>query len=267
MHSPAITVALPIYNSEQFLAECILSLKAQTFEDFEVVAVLDGCNDRSEEILMDMQDHQFVIVKKDRNEGLAAALNTALAHATAPIIARMDADDLIHPERFNRQFEFLARAPQIDVLGTWFDYIDEKGNCVKRAFPFPITHEEIKWDFRIRNSIGGATTMFRKERILRMGGYPADFQLAQDLALWLKCLATDIQFANLPEILYHYRQYRMQATRQRRAEQLRLTNLAYELYGQAIWGHDAPKYELGLPLYRRIIKKLKRILQIDTSLL
>ncbi|MBU1706764.1 glycosyltransferase [bacterium] len=261
MPVPAISVALPIYNSERFLAECIHSLKAQTFEDFEVVAVLDGCNDRSEEILMDMRDDKFVIVKKDRNEGLAAVLNTALAHATAPIIARMDADDLIHPERFRLQFEFLTRDPQIDVLGTWFDYINEKGNCVKKAFPFPSIHEEIRRDFRIRNSIGGATTMFRKERILHVGGYPTDFRLAQDLALWLKCLATDIQFANLPEILYHYRQYGMQASRQRRAEQLRLTNLAYELYGPAIWGNDAPKYELGLPLHRRIFKKLKRILQ------
>ena len=70
---------------------------------------------------MDMRDDQFVIVKKDRNEGLAAALNSALARATAPIIARMDADDLIHPERFSRQAEFLTREPQIDVLGTWFD--------------------------------------------------------------------------------------------------------------------------------------------------
>lgn len=260
MRTRAVTVALPVYNGERFLAECLRSIKAQTLEDFEVIAVLDGCTDRSEEILMDMRDERFVVVKKERHEGLASALNYVLAHASAPLIARMDADDVMHPERFERQFECLAREPQIDVLGTWFDYINEKGKRVKKAFPFPSAHEEIKRDFRVRNSIGGPTTMYRTERIRQMGGYRTDFPLAQDLALWLKCLVADFRLTNLPAVLYSYRRYGAQASRQRRAEQLRLTNLAYALYGPEIWGDDAPRFELGLPLGRRILKRLKHVL-------
>jgi len=260
VRTPAITVALPVYNGERFLAESIRSIKAQTFEDFEVIAVLDGCTDRSEGILMDMRDERFLVVKKERNEGLAAALNHALADASAPLIARMDADDAMHPERFERQFEWLAQEPQVDILGTWFDYIDENGKRVKKAFPFPTTHEDIKQDFRIRNSIGGATVMFRTEPIRRIGGYRTDFPLAQDLVLWLSCLAADFHLANLPAVLYSYRQYGAQASRQRRAEQLRLTKLAYAQYGSEIWGNDAPEFEFGLPLGHRIVRKLKRVM-------
>jgi glycosyltransferase involved in cell wall biosynthesis len=259
VRTAAVTVALPIYNGERFLAECIRSIKAQTFEDFEVIAVLDGCTDRSEEILMDMRDERFSVIKEDRNEGLAAALNHALADASAPLIARMDADDAMRPDRFEQQFEWLAHEPQIDVLGTWFDYINEKGKRVQKAFPFPTMHEDIKRGFRVRNSIGGPTVMFRTERIRRIGGYRTDFPLAQDLALWLSCLAADFHLANLPTVLYSYRRYGAQASRQRRAEQLRLTNLAYTQYGPEIWGGDAPESERGLPLGRRIVKKLRRI--------
>jgi glycosyltransferase involved in cell wall biosynthesis len=256
-----IALTLPIHNAEHFLTECIHSIRQQTFGDFEVIALLDGCTDRSEEILMDMRDSRFVTLKTEHREGLTSALNRILPHASAPLIARMDADDVIDPRRLELQFEFMTRENEIDVLGTWFDYIDESGKRVRKAFPFPARHEDIKRGFRLRNSIGGATVMFRAERIRQAGGYPQEFPLGQDLALWLKCLSMNYRFANLPTVLYSYRQHGKQSSKERRAEQLRFTNLAYATYGKAIWGDDAPHFELSAPLPRRIIRRLKRLLK------
>jgi len=258
---PLLTVALPIHNAERFLAECIRSIKVQTFEDYEVIAVLDGCTDRSEELLRDMQDARFLIFKKDQKEGLPSALNWVLAHAATALIARMDADDVMHLQRLERQYEFMAREPSVDILGTWFDYIDENGKFVKKAFPFPTTHEAIRQGFRVRNSIGHPTVMYRTERIRRVGGYSLDFHAAEDLALWLKCLAADLRFANLPEVLHRYRLTGTQATRRRYTELAQMTNLAYVLYGRTIWGEDAPDFEFDLPLGRRVLKKLRRLLR------
>lgn len=258
---PSLTVALPIHDAERFLAECIRSIKAQTFEDFEVIVVLDGCTDRSEELLRDMQDARFLIFKKDQKEGLSSALNWVLAHATTPLIARMDADDVMHAHRLERQYEFMSREPSVDILGTWFDYIDENGKFVKKAFPFPTTHEAIRQGFRVRNSMGHPTVMYRTKRIDSVGGYSMDFHAAEDLALWLKCLAADLRFANLPEVLHSYRLSRTQVTRRGYADLAQLTNSAYALYGRAIWGKDAPDFEFDLPLGQRVLKKLRRLLK------
>lgn len=65
-----LSVKLPIYNAERFLAECIRSIQGQTFGDFEVIAVLDGCSDRSEEILMDLKDERFHVIKHETNLGV-----------------------------------------------------------------------------------------------------------------------------------------------------------------------------------------------------
>jgi len=256
---PSITLCLPIYNAERFLSEAIRSIRAQTFEDFEVIAVLDGCTDRSEEILIAEKDERFRVVKKERNEGVVAASNLVIGMAVTPFCGRMDADDVMHPRRLERQVTFLADHPDVDVVGTWFDYIDEQGHSVGGAFEFPATHEDIKNGFRVRNSMGGSSVLFRSERMRAIGGYTDQDPYAEDLNLWLKCLANDFRLANIPEVLMHYRVHENQLSKRNQAETWAMTNLAYKRYGRQIWGDDAPVFELGAPIHRRIMKKVKRI--------
>lgn len=259
MAAPPLSVKIPIYNAERFLAECIRSIQAQTFGDFEVIAVLDGCTDRSEEILMDLKDERFRIVKHETNRGVVAALNTAVELARAPLLARMDADDVMLPERLRKQYEFMIEHDDVDVLGTWFDEIDEQGRVVRKAFSFPAEHEAIKRAFRRYNAIGGPTMCMRVDRIRAIGGHTAMEPYADDLTLCLQCLAAGYRFANLPKVLLHYRRSASQLMQRRRAETFRMTNLAYAKYGPMIWGDDAPEFELGAPLHRRIAKKLRRL--------
>lgn len=261
MSSPLLTLTLPIYNAEQFLRECLASIRAQKLDEIEVIAIVDGCTDGSEAILREMADARFRIVVFNRNRGVVAASNLAIAEARAPYIARMDADDLMEPERLQRQVEFLDSNPGIDVVGTWFDYIDSRGQKIRDAFPFPATHDELKRDFRVRNSIGGPTVAFRTGRMRSIGGYIEQEPYAEDLNLWLKCLAAGFKLANIPEVLHHYRESGTQLSERRKIETWRMTNLAYQRYGRQIWGDDAPDYELGAPLYRKAWKKLNQLLR------
>jgi glycosyltransferase involved in cell wall biosynthesis len=259
MPEPSITLCLPIYNAERFLAEAIRSIQAQTYPDFLVIAVLDGCTDRSEEILMDLKDNRFEVVKKERNEGVVAASNLVIAKTQTLLGGRMDADDVMHPQRLEKQVHYMSSHPEIDVLGTWFDYIDAEGRKVKDAFPFPATHEELRQAFRIRNSIGGPTVAFRTERLRAIGGYENQESHAEDLTLWLKCLANGFRLANLPEVLHHYRLSDVQASVRNQSEIWAMTNAMYRRYGRLIWGDDAPDYELGAPLWRRVRRKFLRM--------
>jgi glycosyltransferase involved in cell wall biosynthesis len=259
MASPQITLCLPIYNAERFLADSIHSIRTQTLEDFMVIAVLDGCTDRSEEILMDLKDERFTVIKKERNEGVVAASNLVIERTTTPFGGRVDADDIMLPGRLEKQQAFLLAHPEIDVLGTWFDYIDENGKKIRDAFPFPSTHDEIKAGFRVRNSIGGCTVIFRNERIRELGGYTLQDPYAEDLTLWLKCLAHHYQFANIPEVLSRYRLSGQQVSNRKQHETWAMSNVAYREYGRQIWGNDAPDIDFGAPLYRRIQRKIKRL--------
>jgi len=261
MPSPLVTLSLPIYNAERFLAEALQSIKAQTLADFNVYAVLDGCTDRSEEILMDLKDERFIVVKKEQNEGQTPAGNLGLFRGRGEFFGRTDADDLMHPEKLERQVRFLNEHPDVDIVGTYFDLINEHGVHIREAFPFPTTHEAIREGFRVRNSMGGSVALCRRSKIVAVGGYDPAHRQGADLELWLHCLAAGCRFANLPEVLYHYRQHDAQVSVHRRSTILNLTNLAYRRYGPLIWGDDAPEVEFGAPLHRRAWRRLKRFFQ------
>lgn len=258
---PSVTLCLPIYNGERFIAEAIRSIQAQTLEDFEVIAVLDGCTDRSEEILTDLKDERFQVVKKERNEGVVAASNLVIERAATPFCGRMDSDDIMHPQRLEKQVAFLRAHPEVDVVGTWFDYISETGEVIRKAFPFPALPEEIRRDFRVRNCLGGSTVTFRRDRIRALGGYTNQDPYAEDLNLWLKCLANGYRLANLPEVLMHYRVHGNQLSTRNQDETWAMTNFSYRTYGRLIWGDDAPEIDLGAPIHRRALRKLKRLIQ------
>jgi len=257
---PVVTLSLPIYNAERFLAEAVESIKAQTLTDFEVIAVLDGCTDRSEEILRDLVDERFIVEKKERNEGVVAASNFGLFHARGEFFGRTDADDVLDPHKLQKQVAFLNDHPDVDIVGAWFDYIDERGKRIRKAYPFATTHEDLLCSFRRMNSIGGPVALGRSERLRIIGGYSDQLPYAEDLTLWLKCLAGGYRFANLPEVLYHYRLTREQLSDRRNAETNRMTNLAYKQYGPLIWGDDAPDVEFGASIPKRALRKIKRLL-------
>jgi GT2 family glycosyltransferase len=174
----------------------------------------------------------------------------------------MDSDDTIEPQRVEKQFQFMEKYPNISLVGTWIDHIDEKGNQIEKAHPFPATHEEIKASFRTHNSIGGATSCWRKEALIQVGGFHLDYLYCEDFALNMAFLAEGYRVANIQEVLYHYRMHPTQVTRVHRKLMYENTNRMYAHYGPLIWGKDAPDFKIGLSLPHRIVRKLKKLISV-----
>ena len=132
MTSPAaIDVIVPVYNAADTLDLSLQSLAAQDFADFRAILVDDGSTDKSPEMLRRwaLANPRFIVLTQS-NAGIVAALNAGLAAATAPIVARLDADDVCHPWRFRVQYEFLAANPDVVAVGGRVDHVDEHGRPV-----------------------------------------------------------------------------------------------------------------------------------------
>ncbi|HZU62171.1 MAG TPA: glycosyltransferase, partial [Novosphingobium sp.] len=166
------------------------------------------------------------------NKGLIASLNQLIAEARAPLIARMDADDICHPDRFARQHAFLAAHPDHGVIGTRTEDMDEHGRLYPPcANPHPLTHA----DFLAAIAAEGPllchpSVMMRRDVVLAVGGYHAAFHHCEDLDLWLR-LASLTRIANLPEPLLRYRHYADQVSSRHATQQqvgAAVARLAYQ---------------------------------------
>ncbi len=257
---PLVTVGLPIYNAEAYLAECIESIKAQTLKEFTVLAVLDCPIDGSAEVLRKHADSRFQIIENPQNIGLAATCNKMLELCQTELFARMDADDIMHPDRLQKQFDFMQSHPEIDVLGTYYVTIDHNGQQVADVYPSKTTPDELRQEFRVQCALQHPTVMFRVPRILELGGYP-DSRVAEDLILWLHGLANNYRYANIPEPLLLYRVHSEGQMNRLRRESYEANDAAYAQYGPIIWGKDAPDYVAGVTRWERLQRRLKRNLK------
>lgn len=246
MANPAISVAMSVYNGERFLATAIESVLAQTFGDFEFLIVDDGSRDATPAILRDFQkaDSRVRPVVRE-NRGLIASLNEMLAAARAPIIARMDADDICQPERFERQLAFLTAHPDHGVVGSWSEDIGEDGEPIFRTgAEHPLTHEDVLCAIEAgRHVICHPAAMYRRDVVLSVGGYHAAFRHCEDYDLWLR-LASVTKLANIPERLLRYRRYDGQVSNRHATEQQLGTAIAQLAWRERRAGRPDPTADL-----------------------
>lgn len=221
MPSPAISVAMSVFNGERYLALAIESVLAQDFVDFEFLIVDDGSSDTSPSIIRRyaQRDKRIRPILRE-NRGLIASLNEMIGLATAPIIARMDADDLCRPDRFSRQIAFLASNPDYGVVGSWSEDIGEHGEkLIRSGADHPVTHEELLAAIESGGQlICHPAAMLRRDVVLAVGGYHAAFRHCEDLDLWLR-LSSVTRMGNIPERLLRYRRYAEQVSSRHATEQ------------------------------------------------
>jgi glycosyltransferase involved in cell wall biosynthesis len=213
-----LSVLLPCYNASETLSAALASLTHQTFQDFEVVIVDDGSTDDSLRILEKYAslDHRFHIIPLP-HRGLVAALQTGLHACTAPLVARMDSDDVSHPQRLEKQAAYLDQNPAISLV-----------SCRVRGFP----HESLRTGFRIyidwlnslldnevirreifiESPLPHPSVVYRRQAILQVGGYQ-DHGWAEDYDLWLRLYLQGNRFAKLPEVLLDWREHPARLTR------------------------------------------------------
>ncbi|XJJ58705.1 glycosyltransferase [Novosphingobium sp. BL-8H] len=212
---------MSVYNGERYLAEAIESVLAQSFGDFEFLIVDDGSRDATPGIIRDYAARDCRIRPIIReNRGLIASLNEMLEVAQAPVIARMDADDICRPDRFEKQIAFLNSHPDYGVVGSWSEDIGEHGEALQRGGEdHPLRHE----DMLIAIEQGGQlichpAAMYRREIVRSVGGYHAAFRHCEDFDLWLR-LASVTRMGNIAERLVRYRRYPGQVSSRHATEQ------------------------------------------------
>lgn len=200
--SPRLTVALPVFNGGADLRVAVASVLGQSFGDWELLLIDDGSTDGAIEAL-GLDDPRVRVIRDGANRGLAARLNQAIGLARGELFARMDADDVCHPERFARQVAFLEEHPEVDLLGTACVTIDADGRLSGR-FPFAASHAEIcarPWRgfYLAHPTWMGRVAWFRSHRYADPAPY-----YCEDQELLLRTYATS-RFAALPEALFAYR--------------------------------------------------------------
>ena len=198
--TPLLSVVMPVHNAAPFLDESICGIVNQTFSDFEFVILDDGSTDGSWQKLLAWQerDDRIRLFRSDRQLGLAGSSNLVVSQATAPIIARMDGDDISERERLSRQWEIIERCPDVVVVGTLCDGIDARGcrmrprdrwRLVRRSRYIPFPH---------------GSAMFRRAAFDAVGGYDEEFVAGEDQHFFFK-MSTQGRVVTLPDVLYHFR--------------------------------------------------------------
>ncbi len=208
MPEPRISVAMSVYNSEQYLALAIESVLAQTFTDFEFLILNDGSSDGSRDIIDDYaaRDSRIRAIHRE-NKGLVISLNQLLDEARAPLIARMDGDDICLPERFEKQIAFIDANPDYGVVGTWTSDIDENGDAyLIRGKDHPTSYEAFVEGIGNGPMLCHPSVLMRRDIVQSVGGYHGAFKHCEDFDLWLR-LASVTKLCSLPERLVQYRHW------------------------------------------------------------
>jgi glycosyltransferase involved in cell wall biosynthesis len=241
---PLISVIMPVYNGEKYLNEAVESILGQSFADFELIVIDDGSTDGSAAILESFcqNDVRVIIRQHSQNQGITVALNTGLALARGKYIARMDADDISLSERFEKQVAFLEKHPEIDVIGSAVQMINERGQKIG-VLPSPLDDLAIRWKGLFSASFLHPTVMLRHSVLIEHNiRYRVSRNQPEDFDFFTQLLE-HARGANLPEPLLLYRVHSNSLTSQFLKDKLStkavliLRNLQARFPGLAI-SHD-----------------------------
>ncbi|GHF35909.1 glycosyltransferase involved in cell wall biosynthesis [Deinococcus metalli] len=246
---PLFAVIVPLYNAERYLEDTLRAIRAQSFQDFEVVMVDDGSTDGTAQMALHYAraDARFHLIRTT-NRGIAATRNTAIAHSSAPWIAVCDGDDVWHPHKLEVQAAVLRRwdEPQrgpLAAVGTGGHFINAAGRPVgpidPPASPWPDAERlDASPELKMINS----SVVFRRDLFARAGGYRPEYSPTEDLDLWLRLRALGA-VVNVPQRLTEYRMHGQNLSHSSYVPMLLHAERAYvnaqrRAQGLPEWSHD-----------------------------
>lgn len=217
-----VSVLMATRNGEKYIGEAISSLLKQTFTDFEVIVCNDHSTDNTVEILIDISqsDNRVKIINNQKDPGFTRALNTGLENCNGKYIARMDDDDLAHPDRLDKEYRYLESHKDIAVVGSNINYFDQDGIYGSSSLISKPSTNDI-WKGAV---FAHPTVMIRKEVVNRIGGYSESDSVIriEDYDYWCKLYSNGFQGANIKEALLDYREDNNAFKKRNNARRIRL---------------------------------------------
>lgn len=252
MGNDKISVLLSIYNeTEHHIRESVESILSQSYENFEVVIVIDNPLRKDiEDVMASYNDNRIRLSYNEKNIGLAESMNKALLLSEGEYIARMDADDVAMPNRFEVELNVL-KSGQYDLVCSHYVYIDENSYLLDQEAVRYTNAQLVKW-LPFNNTIHHPTVMMTREAILRVNGY-RNFPCSQDYDLWLRMLEAGCRFFIIDESLLKYRIRKNSITESKSFKQIATIRYIKKLYDERKNGMDS----YSLSNYNRYINALK----------
>lgn len=211
--NPELAVILAVHSGDSpvYFKEALESIRLQSCSGFLTLIVLDGPVNEEIESLIESFPCEQHLIRFSVNQGLAAALNAAIAYCRKEgieFIARMDADDRMRKGRLQHQLEFLKANPDVDILGGSIIEIDEEGKERGKMIIYPENHQKCLAFFRFRDPVAHPAVMFRSRFFEKAGIYNEQMRKNQDTELWYRGFLSGCRFANIPEVLLEFRMTR-----------------------------------------------------------
>lgn len=209
--TPLVSVLMPAYNAEKYIAEAIESILSQTFKDFEFIIVDDASTDNTWKIIQEYakKDERISIYRNEKNLYIAENRNRLVNLAKGKYIAWQDADDVSMPVRLKKQSHFLEKNPQVGIVGGYLQFFDEKGT--KSIRKYAISDKELRKNIFRFSPVAQPTAMIRKKCFEKVGLYNPKYPPAEDIDMSFR-IGTFYEFANLPQITLKYREHLNSAT-------------------------------------------------------
>jgi len=216
-----LTVLMTVFNGEPFLQDTIDSILNQTYSDFDFLIIDNASTDNSRAMIRTFNDPRILLVELQENIGQVAALNKGLAMIDTPFIARMDADDISYPDRFEKQIAFMEEHPEIGICGT---YAKAFYGRKKTLWAHPLHHDDIKVKLLFECSLVHPSVMIRKAFLDQYRlKYCEEIRHSYDWELWQRA-SMCFQLANIPEVLLEYRIHNLSESSRTSTRQIEAAN-------------------------------------------
>ena len=273
--TPLVSVVMPVYNGEDYLAEAIESILNQTFTDFEFIIVDDGSQDSSAAISQSYaeRDSRIRCIQLGKNQGEASARNAGIAAAEGRFVAMMDCDDVSLPERLQLQFDFLDANGDIGAVGIGIQAVSEDLSPLS-PYRLPQNHALILLSMLFgETAIARNSIMMRRELFIASGGYNPEFEVATDYEYFLRVVwQARMRYGSLKAILYLYRQHEASIMGQATTHNLPAKIHARREALERLWGEAPaetlelllklrPGYKLGWRERRLARRELQRLIE------
>jgi glycosyltransferase involved in cell wall biosynthesis len=239
--TPLVSVVMPVYNGEKYLAQAIDSILSQTYSPIEFIILNDGSTDSSVDIINGYADSRITLVNSYVRQGIVCQLNKGIDLAKGKYIARMDADDVCVHTRIATQVQFLENNPAVGVCGSWYSEIGSK-----KVINYSTDNQNIKIDLLSFCAFAHPTVMLRKCVLIDNGiRYEQEYTHCEDYRLWV-VLSRVTEFGTVGKMLLYYRKHTGQISEIKKKIQEEKSELLKKEQFEYVLGHAIDEQQIKM---------------------